>query len=160
MEQTIVIPEGYKLVQVSATEYRIQKEERILPKTWEEFCKLSPFIKKEEHFINSSSCIIANSNGSRDPIVDANMLPSKDVAEAILTLCQLIQLRDYYNNGWKADWNNDRFDKYCIGFENEEISTSVRCANRSVLVFKTEKLRNEFLKNFKDLIVKLKPLYP
>lgn len=159
MKQTIEIPQGYKLVQISDTEYRIQKEEHVLPKTWEEFCELRPLIKKEEHFIDSNSDILLNPGKSREPGVDANMLPSKDAAEAILALCQLIQLRDYYNNGWKPDWNNGAFDKHAILFEDDKISTSTQCYIHRVLVFKTEKLRGEFLKNFKDLIVKLKALY-
>lgn len=159
MKQTIEIPQGYKLVQISDTEYRIQKEERILPKTWKEFCELRPLTKEEECFINTGSSILPNPGKLRDPDRDANMLPSKDVAEAVLALCQLIQLRDYYNDGWKPDWNNGAFDKYVILFEDEKINTSTQCCNCRVLVFKTEKLRDEFLKNFKDLIFKLKALY-
>ena len=162
MKQTIEIPEGYELVKVSDTEYKIQKKERVLPKTWEEFCELSPYIKGKEHFINGASYIIKqNTCELRDPITDANVLPSKEAAEAVLALCQLIQLRDYYNGGWKPDWSDNAFDKHCILFVNEKINNVTICSNnRHILVFKTRELRDEFLKNFKDLIVKLKALYP
>jgi len=159
MKQTIEIPKGFELKKVSDTEYKIVKKERCLPETWEEFCKLFPHIKREEHFINSASSIINPSTcESRNPIVDANILPSKEKAEAILALCQLIQLRDYYNDGWKPDWNSSNSKPVITFVEGEFVKTTTIGCGR-VLVFKTAKLRDEFFDNFKDLIEKLKPLY-
>lgn len=158
MKQTIEIPKGFELVKVSDTEYKIQEKVRVLPKTWKEFCEISP-ITRDEGFVSSHSNIIASPCRSRDPQADANMLPSKDVAEAILALCQLIQLRDYYNDGWKPDWDNALFDKHYIWFNRDNIITGTLSFYHNILVFKTEELRDEFLENFRDLILKLKPLY-
>ena len=158
MTQTIEIPEGFELKKVSDTEYKIVKKEKVLPKTWEEFCKLNP-IKDAERFIASSSRIcVSGDMRERNKDYDRNLIPSKEKAEAILALCQLIQLRDCYNNDWKPDWG-DPFCKYAIYFTRNTFikQTNTNCAR--ILAFKTAELRNQFFDNFKDLIEKLKPLY-
>lgn len=160
MTQTIEIPEGFELKKVSDTEYKIVKKENVLPKTWEEFCKLNP-IKYTERFISSSSCICGTGRNvkERDEEEDRNLIPSKEKAEAILALCQLIQLRDCYNDGWKPDWNSHGKEKYTIYYDTNHFEKTQSSFIGRVLVFKTEELRNEFFNNFKDLIEKLKPLY-
>jgi len=157
MTQTIEIPEGFELKKVSDTEYKIVKKEKCLPKTWEEFCKLNP-VRNNEYFITSGGKIDTTSSAIRCPDYDKNIFSSKEKAEAILALCQLIQLRDCYNDGWKPDWKGAS-DKFAIElFEGKFIKNI--CAYRAeVLVFKSKKLRDEFYNNFKDLIEKLKPLY-
>lgn len=80
-------------------------------------------------------------------------------AEAVLALCQLIQLRNCYNGDWVPDWK-DNTDKYFIVFCYQEARTiELEAAQYSPLYFKSEELRDEFLRNFRDLIEKLKPLY-
>ena len=158
MIQTIEIPEGFELKKVSDTEYKIVKKEKVLPKTWEEFCKLNP-IKKDEYFITSGCRIEASDLGTRGLIIDKNLLPSKEKAEAILALCQLIQLRDCYNGDWKPDWNEGSDDKNVIVLRSGKFLTETYTVTEKILVFKTKELRDEFFYNFKDLIEKLKPLY-
>ena len=130
-----------------------------LPKTWEEFCEVCP-PKKREYYIDSTSSICTVFNGGimkRNPKVDKNQLPNRETAEAILALCQLIQLRDCYNDGWKPDWKaNDA--KYTIHVTNEEITTTPTWGTSMILAFKSEGLRDQFLKNFRDLIEIAKPL--
>lgn len=157
MTQTIEIPEGFELKKVSDTEYRIVKKENVLPKTWEEFCELNP-VKDNEYYISSDSCIRTLTSATRNPNNDKNSFPSKEKAEAILALCQLIQLRDYYNDGWKPDWNEDS-NKYVIYFFRDEPAPTTNAGCAKILAFKSRKLRDEFFDNFKDLIEKLKPLY-
>lgn len=158
MTQTIEIPEGFELKKVSDTEYRIIKKEKILPKTWEEFCELYP-IKKDEYFITSASDIVKANCKDRNSRSDRNVLPSKEKAEAILALCQLIQLRDCYNNGWKPEWIIPSQEKYTIDYSAGKFNKGLHSHEARLLAFKSEKLRNEFFDNFKDLIEKLKPLY-
>ena len=160
MNQIIEIPEGFELKKISDTEYRIVKKEKVLPKTWEEFCKLNP-VKDAERFIASSSRICSFNDirdRERNEDNDRNIIPSEEKAEAILALCQLIQLRDCYNNGWKPDWN-ELSNKFVIYPVNGEYTTSLNHVCKRVLVFKSSELRDKFLNNFKDLIEKLKPLY-
>lgn len=158
MTQTIEIPEGFELKKVSDTEYRIVKKENVLPKTWEEFCESYP-IKEGEYFIGNTGDILEiNSKNRRNSCSDKNILPSKEKAEAIFALCQLIQLRDCYNDGWKPGWEEDS-NKYVIYFIEGEPTKNLNIACERILAFKSSELRDEFLNNFKDLIKKLKPLY-
>lgn len=157
MKQTIEIPEGFELKKVSDTEYKIVKKENP-PKTWEEFCEAYS-IKNEEYFIGNRSEMFRANSKSRSSNSDKNILPSKEKAEAILALCQLIQLRDCYNDGWKPNWKDASKDKYTIYYNTNYVDKGTNAVSARVLAFKTRELRDEFFDNFKDLIEKLKPLY-
>lgn len=134
----------------------IYKKEKELPKTWEEFCRNNP-TKDGEFFINNYSAIKEMNEGYRDCVIDANLLPSKEYAKAMLALCKLIQLRDYYNDGWKPDWR-DKSEKHCIFYNKGNVELFVRNSWSCILVFKSRELRNEFYNNFKDLIEQAKLL--
>ena len=138
-----------------AYEYRV-KPENTLPKTWEEFCKTNP-PKNTEVYINTSSEINSSIVGIRYPERDANLLPNKKIAESMLALCQLIQLRDCYNGEWKPDWKDNSF-KYVIYTYHDEIIDDRNVSNNAILTFKSEELRDEFLNNFRKLIEIAKPL--
>ena len=159
MTQTIEIPEGFELKKISDIEYKIVKKEKFLPKTWEEFCKLNP-VKETEQFITVTSKIYCP-GGFRERYkdTDKNLLPSEEKAEAVLALCQLIQLRDYYNDGWKPDWENPSKEKYTIYYNTDYFDKCTNYIRARVLAFKSPELRDAFFDNFKDLIEKLKPLY-
>lgn len=117
-------------------------------------------VKEGECCINENSEIIENIILIRRFINgDRNYLPDRATAEAVLALCQLIQLRDCYNDNWMPDWNNYKQDKHTIEFHGDEIFCDMVVRNTAILSFKTEDLRDQFLENFGDLIEKLKPLY-
>lgn len=134
----------------------IYKKEKELPKTWEEFCKNNPR-REGEFYINDISQIRETPGSSRYMISDANVLPSKEYAEAMLTLCKLIQLRDCYNDGWKPDWSQLDW-KYVLYFYHDKIVDQTTCYSNTILYFKTADLRDTFYKNFKDLIEEAKLL--
>lgn len=71
---------------------------------------------------------------------------------------QLITLRDIYNDGWEPDWSNYDEPKYCIYGWSNTIDIDIFSSDHAILAFKTEELRDEFFKNFKDLIEKAKRL--
>lgn len=100
-----------------------------LPKSWEEFCELKP-------------------NTSNDYYIDYIWL----------ALCQLIQLRDCYNDGWQPDWTNGNITKYCITYNADRMITVEFYTKHCILAFKTKELRDEFYSNFIDLIKTAKPL--
>ena len=129
-----------------------------LPKTWEEFCEMFP-VKKREFFITNNSLIKSISNIERTPLDDQNLLPDPATAFAVLALCQLIQLRNAFNGDWVPDWSSDD-DKFMIEFINGDIirEESSHIA-ASPLYFKNMVLRDEFLRYFRPLIEKSKPLY-
>ena len=152
MKQTIEIevPEGKQAV---------WKDDKIvfedikpqLPKTWEEFCEQNG-IKKNECYLDTSSCIIEIGDSKRHNGVDKNVLPSKKAAEQHLALMQLHQLRDCYRNGWKPDWKDRNLGKYVIESSGGEYYVAKYKNISSFLAFQDEITANEFLINFRDLI--------
>lgn len=157
-EIKINCPEGFEIDKENSTfeciKFKLINKE--LPKTWEEFCKTHPNIK-DEYLIIPDSVISVYSCTTRKEKDDRNLLPSKELAEAMLALCQLIQLRDCYNDGWKPDWT-DNSDKYVVEVAEGKILTEHHINYQRILAFKTKELRNQFLENFRDLIEIAKPL--
>lgn len=162
MEKEIKIncPEGYEIDKENSTFECIKFKpiKNKLPKTWEEYCETHPK-RKGECWINELSNIVSVNrfeNFNRECIKDQNLLPNEDCAKAILALCQLIQLRDCYNDGWIPDWTKSR--KYVIYPVKDYICTNVNVCVSRILTFKTKAICDEFLNNFKDLIEIAKPL--
>lgn len=157
MEQIIVVlnTNGYDWDDTTRTVIK----KSVLPKTWEEFCKVYPLREKEYYIDNTSNICEAYNCGTirRNSIVDKNLLPDKETTEAILALLQLIQLRDCYNDGWEPNWE-DNTAKYVIYTYYGNINTDVVFSTNRILVFKTAELRDKFLENFRDLIEIAKPL--
>lgn len=157
-EQKITIPDGFRLEKVSETEYKIVPDKKLLPKTWEEFCETHT-VKKGEAWINYDSSVVCyNESEIRDNNLDKNVLPSKEKAEAIFALCQLIQLRDCYNDGWKPNWTTLK-TKYCLALGPNGWYPCTSGTAEHIFTFKTEELRGEFYSNFKDLLNELQPLF-
>lgn len=160
MNQTITIPEDYILVQISESEYKIVKKEVKLPESWSEFCLMYKITEKES-CIDIDSSIYTHGKSvdeERHEDIDRNILPNKEYAEAILALCQLIQLRDCYRQGWKPNWKSQLY-KYCIEFSMDEFRQRAHCVEQHILSFQSEEIRDKFYENFKDLIEKTKPLF-
>ena len=164
-ERKITAPDGCEIEKVELIDgvavVTFREKERKLPKPWEEFCEMF-YVTSKECYIEIDSNIDNRtySGDSRDEDEDRNVLPDRDTAEAVLALCQLIQLRNAYNGGWVPDWENDEESKFVIHFcagEIEEFEWYNTAS--SPLCFKTIDLRDEFLRNFRPLIEKLKPLY-
>lgn len=162
-EIKINVPDGYVIDKENSTFECIKFKSIVknLPKTWEEFCKTHSRREGEawitqESKIDTFNDIIATGY-SRDPDEDRNLLPNQLYAKAMLALCQLIQLRDYYNDGWMPKWNSNKI-KYCIEIGADYIHTFEYKNSPRVLTFKSSTLRDTFLTNFKDLIEVAKPL--
>ena len=121
-----------------------------LPKTWEEFCKQNE-IKKNECYLDDSSCIIDMWDRKRDISSDRNVLPSKEATEAHLALMQLHQLRDCYREGWEPNWNND-CNKYIIVKNRDKYVVFGGNWTNQFLSFQDRERAEEFLTNFRELI--------
>lgn len=156
----INVPEGYIIDKENSTfeciKFKRKEEKKELPKTWEEFCDSYP-IKEGEFFVDTTCKIFEALERQRDPIVDANVLPNKKYAEAILALCQLIQLRDCYNEGWQPDWESID-TKYVICIDRNDIRLDERERLSRILAFRTSFIREKFYINFKNIIEKAKIL--
>lgn len=165
-EIKIAAPEGCEIEKVELVDgvavVTFKEKERELPKSWEEFCKMFPVTEKE-YYVTSASEVVNSlkreRTNTRSYIVDANNLPDRATAEAVLALCQLIQLQNVYNGDWVPDWDGGGHN-YVIEFDGGDIELYDRdTVSSSPLYFKTEDLRDEFLRNFRPLIEKLRPLY-
>ena len=126
-----------------------------LPKTWEEFCKQNE-IKRGECLIDDWCCIKDIVSGTRHGIVDRNVLPNKQAAEAHLALMQLHQLRDCYRQGWIPSSIHTSFviDKK---IDNSFRIEAYGCTYR-FLSFQSQEIAEEFLNNFRDLIKQARDL--
>ena len=163
-ERKITAPEGCEIGKVKIVDgvavVTFKEKERKLPKSWEEFCRMNRETKVGESYIMTDSSIrTPGFTFERVMDKDKNLLPDRATAEAVLALCQLIQLRNCFNGDWVPDWN-DKESKFVIHFSDGKIEKFdwFNTAS-SPLYFKTIELRDKFLKYFRPLIEKLKPLY-
>ena len=167
MKQTIEIevPEGYKAVYNKDTQ-KIEVVRATLPKSWREFCDTHPieicecFISERsiiKDFYPSDAEIPQIERNERKVNENKNILPNKGIAGVLLALMQLIQLRDCYRQGWIPDWEQHN-KKYCIYCEGNNVFPFDCFLNSRVLSFQSEGIRDEFFKNFRELIEHAKEL--
>ena len=72
-------------------------------------------------------------------------------------LNSLIILRELYNEGWIPDWKDNNW-KYFILFDKGNLATGSNKSSCRVLFFKSEKVRDKFLEEQKELLKIAKPL--
>ena len=157
MKQTIEIevPDGKKAVWKD-NKVVFEDIKPKFPKTWEEFCEQN-MIKKNECYIDISSCIIVISDGKRYSSSDRNLLPSKEASKAHLALMQLHQLRDCYRQGWLPDCGNtdyiyNIYRDYNIVDKKYEYRIKEYINTEYFLSFQSIGIAREFLTNFRELI--------
>jgi len=122
-----------------------------LPKTWEELKEISGYyIDAEDDSVNSIQEVKTSSSTQ-------SVFETREQAEASIALAQLSQLKKVYNGDWEADWSKIA-NKFCLEYSSGKIEKRVYSATQQFLTFKTSELREEFLKNFRDLIEQAKPL--
>lgn len=86
----------------------------------------------------------------------STLFQDKKIAEAYAVLPQLIRLRDEYNEGWKPDYKYSD-SKFGIYNFKDDLSLFESCYASRILIFKTAEIRNNFLKDHKDLLEIAKP---
>lgn len=167
-ERKITAPEGCEIEKVEivdgAAVVTFREKERKLPKSLEEFCEMFPMkvpynfaIRKQDLY--SDDVVFLQSYNNRLIEEMEKFTGDRSTAEAILALCKLIHLRNCYNGDWVPDWSDYNQNKYTIQFYGDEIFCNRIVKNSTILYFKTYELRGEFLRCFRPLIEKLKPLY-
>lgn len=110
----------------------------------------------EEYCVDSFGRIIAPETASFNIEKRTDFIKDKEIAEAYAVLPQLIRLRDEYNEGWKPDWKDNHI-KYVLDCWEDVIVTARGNRLKRLLSFKTEEIRDKFLKNHRDLIEIAKP---
>ena len=132
-----------------------ENELNSFPKSWEEYCKINPYlIKGTDIFLHSTGLVeVSYSSLKREDY--PGVMPSKERAEQFLILNKLLQIHDYYNQGWKPNWKDDT-DKYVIwSFENE-LHLDVSTYASSLFAFKSKEVRDIFFENFENDLEKVK----
>ena len=81
----------------------------------------------------------------------------EEYERAFEALKKLTILRDYYNEGWQPDWEDEE-EKFSIQVCEGEFHTfeSIEC--QRVFSFKTEEIRDKFLEEQRELLEIAKPL--
>ena len=143
----------YKIAKTERKLERLKRQlkEFVLPKRWEDLEKIGGF------FILHDSEIERMGVTELDE-VHKNTFATREQAEASIALAQLSQLREVYRQGWKPDWNDYNKIKYCIDHRINGLGGYETGSFLNFLSFQSPEIRDEFLKNFIDLIVKAKPL--
>ena len=144
------IPEGYEIDKEKSTFENIvfKKVEQNFSKNWGEFCVNNP-ITPGERYITGNSKIERIGPNIRGIDMDRNLIPEK-FAEPMLAFMQLLTIREKeYTKGWEPDWSNLE-ERYCVSRFAKPLFP--------VLSFPTQKLRDEFIKNWINLIEIAKPL--
>lgn len=154
-EMTITAPKGMQIDQEAFKKGKIEFTpiKKQLPQSWEELEAFTGY------FIGAGSTIEKCILNLDRTLNNRNVFPTKELAEAALALAQLLQLRDYYNDGWKADWRSGD-EKHCIEIYSNDWSLSCWQRVNAVLHFKTEELRDTFFNapEIKELLEIAKPL--
>lgn len=120
------------------------------PKSWEEYCKINPYVNRYEDFLITldGSVTTVPQRYFRSGALFA--IPSEKRALKFLTLNKLLQIRDYYNQGWKPDWTNTQQKKYIIGSAHNKLFIDEFLNLSHIFTFKTKELCEEFFNNFKE----------
>jgi DNA/RNA endonuclease YhcR with UshA esterase domain len=125
---------------------------KTFPKTWEE-------LERINGYCTSISSEIIQVKGIRGfTIAHKNVFATKEQAEASIALAQLSQLKKVYNGDWEADWEDSKTRKYVIYFNKNKMDIAGLINSSEFLSFKDYKTAELFLENFKELILKAKPL--
>ena len=143
---------------------------------WENFCTNYKTKHNEgEYYISTESEIRKSNVGDKvNPKSDKNLVPNKHCAEAVLALTQLLQLREFYRQGWKPspDYKGDYYAvSISVTYENDdnpeynlEVITCSNASNDSdnstddfpefydVFTFEHEAIAEAFIENHKDLL--------
>ena len=159
------------------------------PKDWKDFCTNYKTKHNEgEHFISTGSEIREVKAGDAvNNDTDKNLVPNKQCADAVLALTQLLQLREYYRQGWKPshDYSDDYYAvSISITYEKDNNSDNpdnnyknkcnlsvIKCSNDSddssddfpefkyIFTFKYKDIADAFIKNHKDLLEEYAKIY-
>ena len=153
-EVRIEAPEGFQIDKENSTfeVIKFKKIEAQLPKSWED-------LETIEGYYTNSFSDIQYLGKQRIKNKSLNTFLNEKQSEASIALAQLSQLRDVYRNGWVPDYNNVKDYKYCIitcGTDKFNIQLFYELS--FFLSFQSRKIAEQFLHNFKDLILKAKPL--
>lgn len=156
-ELRIEVPEGYEIDKEKSTFEKIvfKPLKDIYPKTWEECIDKLNSLKTRFCYITGRSELYET--GCYKKTTEYNTLPSKEIAEKFLILQKLYTCRQAYIGDWKPNWDDGRL-KYIISVKDNEIFVDNYYNVSRKFIFPTLEIAEEFLKNFKNDLEKIKDL--
>ena len=160
-ELKIEVPDGYEIDKENSTFERIVfKKKHTYPKSWEEFCENNK-ITSEEYCIGWDSQVMTSCIKNKDYDKDRNLCKTKEEAEAFLALMQLKRLWHEYVDNYSGKVDDYYFIDCFTSINGCEFSALHSCSVLSKFLFKfpSKELAQEFLHNFKDLFMKISPLW-
>ncbi len=122
-----------------------------LPKSWKELKTI------EGYYIDCLDSLIEPIGKVSTSEESKCVIPTESQAKAILALCQLLQLRDRYNDGEQLVMDGSKSIPI-IEIHNNKIRPWNYFSCNTVLRFKTKELRDHFLTHHIVLIEKAKEL--
>lgn len=140
-------PEMDELLLANFTKEELTKKE--LPKSLGELNRISGYYlkNKDDHFFGIGKCSPA------EPLEGYyDVFATEKQAKSALAMAQLSQLKAIYNGDWIEDWSDPNSAKIVIFRKNNKITADTFYCNHCFLTFKSEEIRDEFLKNFEPLI--------
>lgn len=153
-EFKIEVPTGYEIDTEKSTFERILFKEAkpTLPQSWEELNRVDGYFI----YPDSAICSVSMRDTTHE---NENILPTRELAEAMLAMCQLLQLRDRYNGDWKADWTDGESKATIVYFESKIQVRENYWAARS-MTFKSHAIAEQFLDapKIRELLEIAKPL--
>lgn len=149
------VPKGYEIDKEQSTERQIvlKKIEGDKVRSWEEYC--NKMKGKDSCYVD----LFGNLRSSRfSSGVTVGEFEDKEDAKAFAAFDKLIKLRKDWVGSWKPDWtNNDKAKFVIVGFVNKIENRIFYCISHP-LSFPTDKMCDEFIDTFKDLLEIAKPL--
>ena len=163
MKSKTIIPEGYEIdIQNSTFEEIIFKKKRIAPHLQFDNPKWEDLKEVTGYCINTYSKIIPPTTVEEQEYFtdkfNKNIFPSREEAEASLALCQLLQWRNFYNDGWKPNFKSNQEMIFAISNFKDVISKGVVLHQNVTMYFKSKEIRDKFFDDFQDLLEVAKPL--
>ena len=95
---------------------------------------------------------------SKDRVIYADeAYINEEYERAFEALRKLIIFREYYNQGWQPDWEDEK-NKFCIEVENGKPRLEIWRDRSRVLAFKSHEIAYNFLEDQRELLEIAKPL--
>ena len=154
-EVIITPPEGYTIDEENSsfTCIKFKEVEKKKVKCWENLETIEGFYINSDSNIREAEGYTASDNVK-------NVFATKEQAEACIALAMLSQVMKNVNGDWIPNWKecNQKKKKFVIRFYEDTIVSDSSEVCSFFLSFPTEKIRDNFIKDYKELIIKAKPL--
>lgn len=152
-ELKIEVPQGYEIDRQKSTFEKIvfKKIEPCKPTTWEEYCEC---IKDcTSHYCHPRETYIRKTFDGF-----YNEFFTKERVKQYVALGKLLQLRDYWVDGWEKDSDDIVAVIYNLDGEIKNVSVPNKRSLSYPFTFPTKEMAQKFIECFEDLIKEAGPL--